>query len=42
LPPGQREYIASQLRQMQSGASVQAFLDALRRSTKIETAPNRM
>ena len=42
LPSGQREYIVSQLRQMQSGASVQAFLDALRRGTKIETAPNRM
>jgi len=42
LPPEQREFIAAQLRQMQSGASVQAFLDALRRAAKIETAPDRM
>jgi peptidyl-prolyl cis-trans isomerase D len=42
LPPEQREFIAAQLRQMQSGASVQAFLDALKRATKIETAPERM
>ena len=42
LPPEQREFVRMQMGQMQNGSTMQAFLDALRRETKVETAPERM
>lgn len=42
LPAEERTFIVAQMKQMQSGTTVQAFIDALRRATKVETAPDRM
>lgn len=42
VPAGQRALLASQLQQLQNSATLQAFLDALRRVTPVKTAPERM
>ena len=42
LPAQEREFLTEQIAQMQNAASVDAFIAALRRATKVETAPQRM
>ena len=42
LPAEQRAFLTTQIGQMQDAATTQAFLDALRRATTVQTAPDRM